>query len=84
MDVFFNAMQVYSQSQLLVDATRDASVVDDLLRWMREDLSEAAWDMKLAVIDGDAERTSIYLSECLELMTGILLRLKELDDERQD
>ena len=83
MDIFAASMQVYQQSRHLVDQTRDIAERDDLLLWLREDLSEAALDLKLGVIDGDRTRTATYVGECRELMTAIWVRLFELGEESE-
>ena len=84
MDIFATALRVYQQARSLVDYTRAIAEWDDPMLWLREDLSEAALDLKLAVIDGDRVRAAIYLAECHELMTAIWLRLFELGDESED
>lgn len=80
MSVFAAALRVYQQGRSLVDFTRATAEWDDPLQWLREDLSEAALDLKLAVIDGDRDRTAVYLDECRELITAIWVRLYELGE----
>jgi hypothetical protein len=84
LSAFSAATQTYQQSRLLVELIRDLTETDDQLLWLREDLVEAAMDLKLAVIDGDRDRTETNLAECRNLITAILTRLHELGGESEE
>lgn len=78
-----DALDIYRECLGLIEITRDVALVNDAVRWDREDLIEAAMDLKLAVIDLDRRRTAIYSDECIVLMMTLRLRIRELHNESE-
>ncbi len=71
MDAFELARELYRRGRELIDATRDRAVVDDTLRWAREDLEDALLDLKRSVLGLDAMGTLDSADEVAELMSVI-------------
>jgi hypothetical protein len=69
---FSDAVHLYEEGRRLIDATRELAVQHDRVRWTREDLEEALLDLKLGVLDGDAELVDEALTESAKLMSEMI------------
>lgn len=65
----------------MLDATRELAVRHDRMRWAREDLEDALLDLKLAVLDFNADRAMEHFGEALGLLAEIRVMLGELPEE---
>lgn len=72
------AILLYRDSRQIIEITRELAAQDDELDWAREDLAEAAWDLKLAVTDDDQRRMNMYGDECRRLLMVVRLRARQL------
>jgi hypothetical protein len=75
-----SALDLYRDGRELVDLVRDPAVLNDDLRWMREDLDEGLLDLKLAVIDLDPDRVARASAEVSSLIALIIAWLLEHDN----
>ncbi|MFT3784568.1 MAG: hypothetical protein QM770_00190 [Tepidisphaeraceae bacterium] len=71
MDAFDSARDLYRRGKELIDETRDRAVLDDELRWAREDLEDALLDLKRGVTHFDAFLVLEEIDEVIELMAVI-------------
>jgi hypothetical protein len=77
---FDQARKLYAEGKQLLDATRDAAVTNDDLRWAREDLEDVLLDLKLAVIDQNSTSLNQLIKDANSVLTAVWRELKDQDD----
>lgn len=77
MAAFDSALEFYRVGKLLIDHSRDAAVIDDQVRWLREDLEDALLDVKQGVLTSDARLVEDSLIEA----SSLIVQLRRAVDE---
>lgn len=77
MDPFDIALVLYRDGKLIIDASRELAVANDLLRWAREDLEDILLDLKRAWIARDEELVGHHRREATTLLYEIAKLVSE-------
>jgi hypothetical protein len=77
---FDQARDLYAAGKRLLDATRDAAVTNDALRWAREDLEDVLLDLKLAVIELNVTNLNRLIFDTNSLLNAVWREVKDEGD----
>lgn len=78
MDFEETARKLYRDGKLVIDATRDLAVSDDLIRWARGDLDETLLDLKPALMEDDGDEVEERYYRAVNLIRDIRERFNIL------
>jgi len=71
MGEFEEAKSLYATTKMILADVKHAVELDDSLRWLLEDMEDALFDLKEAVIATDPRWTRHYTAECRSLLTKL-------------
>jgi hypothetical protein len=80
MDIYAMAHRIYREGMRVLAASRDRAVVNDELRWAREDLEDVLLDVKLAVLSRDERTLGVRSLEAVELIGVVFELAMDTDD----